>query len=322
MSNEIKKSWSGLFLIDKPEGLTSHDVVFKLRKILKEKQIGHTGTLDPMATGLMLCLVGPAVKLLPYMGNENKKYELTLKLGVVTDSWDMTGRVIKELNPESLKLWLKKYSQNRSLVQVMENLIGSLTGELDLPVPMYSAKKVDGKKLYELARSSESDDLETFEGPKKQMRFWDLEILNWDWEQGEIRLSFWCSKGSFVRSWVYELGKKLEIGASLKVLKRLAIDNYLLESAKSLDVVRETIESSLSNSYLSLFELVKKFENFEIDVTEKNKIENGLLSYAFLNRLSSLCFTSENIMLIHNNRLVAVLQIKPEIRIKRVFKED
>ncbi|MCB0369528.1 MAG: tRNA pseudouridine(55) synthase TruB, partial [Bdellovibrionales bacterium] len=137
--------FNGAFLINKEKGFTSHDIVFKLRKILKLKQIGHTGTLDPMATGLLICLVGPSVRLLPYLGAENKKYSLELELGKTTDSWDITGQVLSVAKIEKLK--------EESLMSE----INAMQGGLMIPIPMYSAKKVDGLKLYEIARKNQSE---------------------------------------------------------------------------------------------------------------------------------------------------------------------
>lgn len=304
------KTFDGAFLVYKDKGMTSHDVVFKLRKIIKDKQIGHTGTLDPMATGLMICLVGASAKLSPYLGSENKKYALELELGKVTDSWDITGNILRT---SSELVSDEEVNQQISLLQ----------GTVEFEIPMYSAKKIDGKKLYELAREGKAGN--DFLGPKKEMKFWDLNNIkvfrNANEAQQRVSLEFWCNKGSFVRSWVYQLGEKLKIGATLTELKRTAIDQYDLSLSQSLKEIDEDIkQGKIPKSYKSRVELVSAFENFTITENEHRRMLDGLVSYELQNRIAQHNTSSPYLFCIFENQLVGIIELGPEPRLKKVFK--
>lgn len=310
------KTFDGAFLVYKDKGMTSHDVVFKLRKILKDKQIGHTGTLDPMATGLMICLVGASAKLAPYLGSENKKYELELELGKVTDSWDITGDILRT-NPVAV-------TSDEIKKQIL-----ALQGEVKFEIPMYSAKKIDGKKLYEIARSGNAGT--DFLGPKKEMKFWDLKNVQVIKEDGEessaegkttkVNLEFWCSKGSFVRSWVYQLGEKLKVGAVLTALRRSAIDNYDLSEAQSLSEIEADVkQEKIPKSYKTRLQLVDKFETFFITENEYKRLLDGLISYELQNRIEKHNTSSPYLFCVFENQLVGIIELGPESRLKKVFK--
>lgn len=307
------KTFDGAFLVYKDKGMTSHDVVFKLRKIIKDKQIGHTGTLDPMATGLMICLVGSSAKLSPYLGSENKKYALELELGTVTDSWDITGGVLR---------------QGSVLVsdEEIEKQILTLQGEVSFAIPMYSAKKIDGKKLYELAREGQvgSD----FLGPQKIMKFWDLDKILFQPKQiidgytkQRISLEFWCHKGSFVRSWVYQLGEKIKSGATLTQLKRTAIDHYDLSEAQSLQDIEADVRAGVvPRAYRTRLQLVDKFEKFFLEESEYQRLLDGLVSYELQNRIAKHNSSSAYLFCVFNNQLVGIIEQSPDPRLKKVFK--
>lgn len=307
------KTFDGAFLVHKDKGMTSHDVVFKLRKIIKDKQIGHTGTLDPMATGLMICLVGSSAKLSPYLGSENKKYALELELGTVTDAWDITGNV------------LRTHSVTVTDDEIKHQILKQ-QGDVSFEIPMYSAKKIDGKKLYELAREGKAD--ADFLGPKKDMKFWDLaKIEIHDKESTEtgikqkVSLEFWCNKGSFVRSWVYQLGEKLKSGATLTQLKRTAIDNYDLSQAQSLQEIEADIKAEkIPKSYRTRLELVDKFEKFLLQEFEYKRLLDGLITYELQNRIVQHNSSSAYLFCVFNNQLVGIIEQSPEPRLKKVFK--
>lgn len=196
----------GLIIVDKPSGCTSHDIVFKARKILKTKKVGHAGTLDPLASGVLVLLVGQATKLSDYLLAGDKGYEVEVLLGQETDTLDTDGVVTKERKVEKTELEIKE-------------MAASLSGELELKIPDYSAVKVKGKKLYEYAREGK-------EVPviKRTSRFYDLEVLGVHFTEGgkatcKARLK--CSKGAFIRSWAYELGARLGVGGCVKGLRRV-----------------------------------------------------------------------------------------------------
>lgn len=303
------KTFDGAFLVYKDKGMTSHDVVFKLRKIIKDKQIGHTGTLDPMATGLMICLAGASAKLSPYLGSENKKYQLECELGKVTDSWDITGNVLRT------SVGIVTEAQIKTQIQLLQ-------GDVDFEIPMYSAKKIDGKKLYELAREGKAG--ADFLGPKKAMRFWDLNSIQIsDVSNAPVKLSleFWCNKGSFVRSWVYQLGEKLKVGATLTELKRTAIDQYDISQSQSLSQIEQDVKSGIKpKSFRSLLELVENFEKFILFEAEYKRLLDGLISYELQNRIAQHNTSSPYLFCLFENQLVGIIELGLEPRLKKVFK--
>ncbi len=299
--------FNGAFLIHKEKGMTSHDVVFKLRKLVKDKQIGHTGTLDPMATGLLMCLVGPSVKLLPYLGNENKKYSLELMLGCQTDTWDITGKILKKKSIDSLN------------EEMIRQSVLSLKGSQEFEIPMYSAKKINGIKLYEVAREKNELALESFLGPKKMMNFWDLDNIKIHLPY--VSLDLWCSKGSFIRSWVFQLGEHLNVGATLVNLKRESIDKYTLDRSQSLLEIEKDVANNLRpKSYIEQKELVQSFYVYNLRPQDLVPMENGLLSYDLKSRLLNLNVNAEFIFCHFQNELLSIVQNKPDLRIKKVFK--
>lgn len=208
-------TFHGLVLVRKPSGVTSHDVVARLRRILGTKSVGHAGTLDPLAEGLMVALVGEATKLSQYILEGDKAYQLKARLGVETDTLDITGQTLKT-SPVAV-----------TLEQVRD--VGlSIQGEMSLKVPIYSAIKIQGQKLYDYARNEQA-----VEVPHKDMNFWNLEFLGFDGVDAEFR--FHCSKGTYVRSWIDLLGQKLGCGATMSALTRFWSDPYVLEQSITLE---------------------------------------------------------------------------------------
>lgn len=205
----------GLLLLDKPTGMTSHDVVAEVRKLLKQKTVGHTGTLDPLATGLLVLVLGDATKLSDYLVSEDKQYELTVKFGMTTDTLDRDGQIT----------W--RFQGALPSAEQVQDAAEQLQGEFDWPVPIFSAVKMDGKKLYEFGRQGESVEL-----PIKTMSFWGMEILNQTEDTLTVRLS--CSKGSFIRSWASRLGEILGCGGIIQELRRLRVGNWNVDRALAL----------------------------------------------------------------------------------------
>tara|TARA_B110001454_G_C12723278_1_gene436224 strand:- start:21322 stop:22254 length:933 start_codon:yes stop_codon:yes gene_type:complete len=300
-----KQKLNGIFLINKETGVTSHDVVFSLRKILKDKQVGHIGTLDPLADGLLVCLVGESVKLSDYLMGSDKRYQLTFKLGLETDTWDITGK--------TLHTFEKKVSED-----VLKNAILDFTGSHTLPIPMYSAKKVNGQKLYDIARDDQT--IENFEGPPKEMKFWDVKILTIKDQSATVE--FWCSKGSFVRSWIYCLGKKLGTGATMTDLRRLDIGRYSLEKALTLDQLRNEMktEDVLTKPYfLTPWQALQGYEILQLDAAEAGKLKSGLVSYALADRISKLAYNEGDLFCFLDQQLVGILNLSDKVSVRRVF---
>lgn len=188
----MERKYHGVLLINKSAGMTSHDVVAKVRRALSTREVGHAGTLDPMARGLMVLLIGEATKLSHYVLEREKAYSLRAQLGIVTDTLDTSGATL-----ETKPVLSSEFSVREAAL--------ALQGELSLPVPIYSAVKVQGQRLHEYARKEQDVVV-----PMKLMKFFDLDVTAQgpDW----IDLNLRCSKGSYVRSWVHLLGQKLAAG--------------------------------------------------------------------------------------------------------------
>lgn len=204
--------------------MTSHDVVASVRKILGQRAVGHTGTLDPLATGLMIMVLGEATKLSDYLIASDKSYQVKIRLGVTTDTLDRTGKVLREVDG--------RVDRERLLSAIEE-----LEGEFDWEVPLFSAVKVDGKKLYEHGRKGED-----VERPVKTMKFWDVRVLEVGEDRVELTLS--CSKGSFIRTWASKLGEALGVGATIEELRRLSVGSTAIDQAVTL----QNLEASKSET--------------------------------------------------------------------------
>lgn len=207
--------FDGLLLIDKPQDITSHDVVARVRKALRQKSVGHTGTLDPIATGLMILVLGEATKLSDYLIAENKRYRVKARFGLRTDTLDRAGKVLEE-HPCNLK------------ESDIRNETEQLEGVFEWPVPLFSATKVDGKKLYEHGREGTEIEL-----PVKEMRFWDIDVESTSAHSADIALT--CSKGGFIRTWVDQLGKNLKVGGIVDELRRLSVGGWSVDNAVTLE---------------------------------------------------------------------------------------
>lgn len=203
----------GIIIIDKPTGWTSMDVCAKLRGILREKRIGHAGTLDPMATGVLPVFVGRATKAVQFAENGRKEYHAVLKLGTVTDTQDTTGAVL-EMHPVTVGA--------DEVRAALEHFTGEL---LQLP-PMYSALKVNGQKLYDLARQGK-----TVERKPRAITVYELELLEQS-APDEFALRVVCSKGTYIRTLCHDLGEYLGCGGCMAALRRTRSGNFSVENAR------------------------------------------------------------------------------------------
>ncbi len=221
---------SGVINIYKEAGYTSHDVVAKLRGILKQKKIGHTGTLDPQAQGVLPVCLGKGTKLCDLLADHDKEYEAVLRLGITTDTQDMEGNVLQE-----------------SSVQVSEEevrtCILSFQGEQMQVPPMYSALKVNGKKLYELAREGK-----VVERKARPVTFHKIEVLWMELPKVKIRVP--CSKGTYIRTLCNDIGEKLGCGGCMEELLRTRVERFALEDAVKLDEVQKAMEEGTVDSLI------------------------------------------------------------------------
>lgn len=210
---------NGIINIYKEKGYTSHDVVAKLRGILKQKKIGHTGTLDPDATGVLPVCLGNATKICDLLTNKDKTYEAVLKLGIQTDTQDMTGTILEKKEVTATEA---------DIVQTIQSFVG---GYAQIP-PMYSALKVNGKKLYELAREGK-----VIERKPRQVAIYDIDIKNTDMQNKEITLSVSCSKGTYIRTLCHDIGVKLGCGGCMKSLIRTRAGQFEIAESITLEQV-------------------------------------------------------------------------------------
>ena len=261
---------SGVINIYKEAGYTSHDVVAKLRGILKQKKIGHTGTLDPQAQGVLPVCLGKGTKLCDLLADHDKEYEAVLRLGITTDTQDMEGNVLQE-----------------SSVQVSEEevrtCILSFQGEQMQVPPMYSALKVNGKKLYELAREGK-----VVERKARSVTFHKIEVLWMELPKVKIRVQ--CSKGTYIRTLCNDIGEKLGCGGCMEELLRTRVERFALEDAVKLDEVQKAMEEGTVDSLI--FPVDRIFDQYPTAKT-----------------------TTQGDLLVHNgNRLFSeLLQEEPEV---------
>ena len=225
---------NGILLVNKPKNCTSHDVVYKVRKIVKEK-VGHTGTLDPLAEGVLPLLIGKGTLCSKYLIEHDKEYEIVLKLGISTETMDGEGKVIenKEVEEELLD---KKH---------VEEILESFVGKQKQTPPIYSAIKVKGKKLYEYARRGEKVEI-----PKREIEIYEIKLIAINREKKEIEFKVSCSKGTYIRSLCTDIAKKLGTIGYMSELKRLKVGNFKIEDTIIIDenIRKEDIEKKINNN--------------------------------------------------------------------------
>jgi tRNA pseudouridine55 synthase len=223
----------GCFVIDKPAGLTSHDVIARVRKIIGERRVGHTGTLDPFATGVLVVLVGRATRLAQFLSGADKEYEAVIRLGFATDTGDVTGRRI-DTEPHAKAQSSQSFSREE-----IEAAMAPLRGEIEQTPPMYSAKKVEGRKLYELARRGEEIERQPVHVTIKEF----VLLRPGDDQTCELDVRVVCSAGTYIRTLAEDFGKRLGVGAHLSALRRTRAGEFRIENALTLDRLGELAEA-------------------------------------------------------------------------------
>lgn len=262
---------NGVLLIDKPAGFTSRDIVNQVGKIFHTKKIGHTGTLDPMATGVLILCVGSYTKLVDNLTSKNKEYIAVMQLGLLTDTLDTTGKTIKE---ESVNL------DEDKIYAAFKNF----PREYNQEVPSYSAVKINGKKLYEYAREGISIHL-----PKRMVSIYSLEILSID--NNEVTFKTCVSKGTYIRSLIRDLGTSLKTYASMRSLRRVSQGAFAIDKCLKISDITE------NTSLLTLDDLFS-YPHFSLNDTEYQKVLNG-------NKLS-LNSDSLYLLLTYQNKTIAL----------------
>lgn len=227
----MKNVVSGVLVVDKPIGLTSHDVVQIIRRGTGIRRAGHTGTLDPRASGVLVVLIGPAVRLSEYVSASDKRYQATLRLGSSTDTYDSEGTITAETE-------IGEVDEDK-----FNEILQQFVGEIEQVPPPYSAVKVKGKKAYEMARKGEDVELEP-----RMINVYTLEVL--EWAPPEIVLDVYCSSGTYVRSLAHDLGTKLGTGAHLIGLRRTKSGQFTLRNSVPLRELQDAFTTGEWYKYL------------------------------------------------------------------------
>lgn len=285
----------GFLSVYKPVGKTSHDVVAYFRKLLKIKKIGHTGTLDPFAEGVLPICIGNSTRLIEYLPDD-KAYLAFVQFGKATDSYDIEGNVIfqsdKKVAKEDVEQALKKFE-----------------GDIEQLPPIYSAIKVNGKKLYEYAREGKSVEIK----PRK-VTIYKIELKNFDYDNQEAQVYVECSKGTYIRSIANDLGQVLGCGGYLTRLIRTKAGKFLLENSKKMEDFssKEIVENNLIEPINML-----NYETYSLNDSEKINISNGkpLLNKSIKN--------AENLILVYNDCIKAIASsCNGCVKVKKVFNND
>jgi len=280
----------GLLIVDKPIGPTSFDIVGRIRKELHIKKVGHCGTLDPAAGGVLLVVLGRATRLAEYMSHYHKRYEAVVRLGAVTDTDDAEGEIIARNEVPGID------------GKHVDDILTGFIGEIEQRVPAFSAVKVDGERLYKKARRGDE-----VEAPTRKVNIYNIEFLGF--KSPEIRLSVECGGGTYIRSLARDIGEKLGCGAHLRKLTRTGIGPYTLDLACRPEAVKGL--NGNVNCYISFDEMLPDFVSIDLDTKSA-----GEITYGRILKISDTLKTGK-IKLYHKSKLIAVANaekglVKPE----------
>ncbi len=256
-SRKLKSSISGVLVVDKPVGMTSHDVVAFLRKGTDLRRIGHTGTLDPRASGVLVTLVGPAVRLSDYMHSTKKRYEATIRLGAVSNTYDGEGIISKTADHIDLT--------EDTILSTMKHF----TGKFQQVPPAFSALKINGRKAYDLAR----------EGKTVNLKPRDVEVFSFDlleYNPPDLTVDIFCSAGTYIRSIAHDMGQMLGCGAYLNMLRRTMCGKFTLRDAISLAELQKNFDEGTWYQHLiPAADALSDYFEVDLDMAQENEICHG-----------------------------------------------
>lgn len=255
--DNIKNVVSGVLVVDKPTGMTSHDVVQVVRRGTGIRRAGHTGTLDPRASGVLVILLGPAVRLSEFVSASDKRYQATIRVGSSTDTYDSEGTITNQTSDIDVS------------EEQFNEILQQFTGEIEQVPPPYSAVKVKGRKAYEMARRGEEVELKP-----RIINVYSLEVLEWD--PPESVIDVYCSSGTYVRSLANDIGKALGTGAYLVGLRRTKSGRFTLRDAVPLRILREAFEAGdWYNNLIPAAEALADWPMVELDADQMEFVRHG-----------------------------------------------
>ena len=250
----------GIILINKEKNYTSHDVVNKVKKITKSK-VGHTGTLDPNATGVLPLLLGNATKISKYLMNHDKEYQVILQLGIKTDTADVEGKIIEE----------KEVDLDALNEEKVKKFLSTFLGKQKQTPPIYSAIKVNGKKLYEYARKGQEIEIEP-----RVIEIYDIKLINIDIKQKQIGFIVKCSKGTYIRSLCEDIAEKLETVGYMKELNRTIVGNFNIKDSITISEFEEKYNKNDLSNIISIEEIFREKSKIELDNRNIKQYLNGV----------------------------------------------
>ena len=288
--------FEGILPIYKQRGITSHDVVFKARKILKMKKIGHAGTLDPEVDGVLLLLLGGATKVSDYAMDLGKSYRAEVCLGIKTTTEDLTGEVLEECNVSDID------------INKIKDILQTLIGEIEQTPPIYSAVKVKGKKLYEYARAGKFD----VEVPSRKVNIYDVEFIEGsDYYRDNkfyFSINISCGKGTYVRTIATDIGKKLNLPSTMSKLTRTRSGKIELDNCLTLSEVEQLLEKNkLEEKLLKKEYALEEYQFVEIPKFRAQQVMNGLRFRK--NQFPDYDFT-DGIVFTYENEAIAIYYLK------------
>ncbi|MBO5477344.1 MAG: tRNA pseudouridine(55) synthase TruB [Clostridia bacterium] len=269
----IPQTKNGILNIDKPQCITSHDVVDAIRKIFPDQKVGHTGTLDPLATGVLPICIGEATKLSEKLTSETKSYSVKMLLGVETDTYDITGRIV----------FASVF--NKDEIYIKERIKRFIGKQQQMP-PKYSAIKVEGKKLYQYARENQDVEIKP-----REIEIFSIDNIRIDLESKEVAFDVVCSKGTYIRSLVNDIGKKIGCGATMTELRRTKTGSFAIEDSIPL-------YDFLKLDYIEMLDRIITIENYYIE-NKKITLSDDELG-KFLNGVKLEVQSSDQIVRVYN----------------------
>jgi tRNA pseudouridine55 synthase len=279
---------NGFVVIDKPKGITSHDVVSRLRRVFDQKKIGHCGTLDPIATGVLLVALGEATKLVEYFLNCDKVYEVTAELGKISDTFDSEGKM------EDIS---SKVPSEKKIVEILNK---NFIGEIEQVPPKFSALKIDGKRAYKLAREGKKFDMHA-----RKIKIHRIEVL--DYKYPFLKLKVHCGKGTYIRSLVHDLGQLLKVGAYMKELRRTQVARF--------DISQSSDIESCEDSVIPMKEAVSHLNRILLMDREYARLKDGAI---IQNEHKVL---SEPVFAVFHDEVVGVLEFPQKGRLLKFHKK-